>query len=79
VSTTITASRDHPVAEVRSGGQEAATKVEEWLQDYATSRDPRLRERIILAYLGLADRLASRFRHSHGTSPRTCARPPGPG
>jgi RNA polymerase sigma-B factor len=69
VSTTITASRDHPVVEVRPGDQEAATQVEEWLQAYATSHDPRLRERIILAYLGLADRLASRFRDSRGTSP----------
>lgn len=35
-------------------------------------RDPALRERIILAYLGLADRLAMRYRHSRGTS---CAGP----
>ena len=28
-----------------------------------------LREQIILAYLGLADRLASRYRHSRGTTP----------
>jgi RNA polymerase sigma-B factor len=69
VSTTITASLDHAVVEVRPGDQEAATQVEEWLQAYATGRNPQLRERIILAYLGLADRLASRFRHSHGTSP----------
>jgi hypothetical protein len=27
-----------------------------------------LRQRIILAYLGLADRLASRYRHSRGTT-----------
>jgi RNA polymerase sigma-B factor len=39
------------------------------LQAYATSRDPQLRQRIILAYLSLAERLASRFRHSRGTSP----------
>jgi RNA polymerase sigma-B factor len=69
VSTTITASLDHAVVEVRPGDQEAATQVEEWLQAYATGRNPQLRERIILAYLGLADRLAGRFRHSHGTSP----------
>jgi RNA polymerase sigma factor (sigma-70 family) len=69
VSTTITASLDHPAVAVRPGDQEAATQVEAWLQAYATSRDPRLRERIILAYLGLADRLASRFRDSRGTSP----------
>jgi RNA polymerase sigma-B factor len=69
VSTTITASLDHAVVEVRPGDQAAATEVEAWLQAYATSRDPQLRERIILAYLGLADRLASRFRDSRGTSP----------
>jgi RNA polymerase sigma-B factor len=68
VSTTITASLDYPVVEARPGDQEAATQVEAWLQAYATSRDPRLRERI-LAYLGMADRLASRFRDSRGTSP----------
>ena len=35
-----------------------------WLLEYAVSRDPVLRERIILAYPGLADRLAARYRHS---------------
>jgi RNA polymerase sigma-B factor len=69
VSTTITASLDHAVLEVRPGDQAAATQVKDWLQAYATSRDPQLRERIILAYLGLADRLAGRFRNSRGTSP----------
>ena len=49
---------------------DAATQVEEWLRDYATSRDPQLRERIILAYLGLADRLASRYRRSRGVTPK---------
>jgi len=56
------------VVDVRPGDQDAATAVEAWLQDYATSRNPQLRERIILAYLGVADRLASRFRDSRGTS-----------
>jgi hypothetical protein len=46
------------VLDVRPGDQAAATQVEEWLQAYATSRDPQLREQIILAYLGMADRLA---------------------
>ncbi|MDF2743985.1 MAG: SigB-like protein [Actinomycetia bacterium] len=68
VSTTITASPDHAILEVRPGDQEAATEVDGWLAEYAASRDPGLRERIILAYLGLADRLASRFRHSRGTN-----------
>jgi RNA polymerase sigma-B factor len=57
------------VVDVQPGDQAAATAVEEWLQAYATSRDPQLRERIIVAYLGLADRLASRYRSSRGASP----------
>ena len=64
---------NHAVVEVRPGDQATATQVEGWLQDYATSRDPALRQRIILAYLGLADRLASRYRHSRGST-----RGPGP-
>ena len=66
MTTTIPGSPDHAIVDVRPGDQEAG---EAWLQAYATSRDPRLRERIILAYLGLADRLASRYRDSRGTSP----------
>jgi RNA polymerase sigma-B factor len=69
VSTTIPQLSNHAVLDVRPGDQDAATEVEGWLQAYATSRDPQLRQRIILAYLGLAERLASRFRHSRGTSP----------
>ena len=57
------------VLDVRPDDQAAATQVEEWLQAYATSRDPQLREQIILAYLGMADRLAGRYRHSRGTTP----------
>jgi RNA polymerase sigma-B factor len=57
------------VVDVQPGDQAAATAVEEWLQAYATSRDPQLRERIIVAYLGLADRLASRYKGSRGASP----------
>ena len=59
---------------MRPGDDAATSEVDGWLQDSA--RDPALRQRIILAYLGLADRLASRYRHSRGTPPRTCARPP---
>jgi RNA polymerase sigma-B factor len=66
VAATVPQLPDDTVAEVRPGDLAAAT--EGWLRAYATGRDPRLRERIILAYLGLADRLASRFRHSRGTS-----------
>jgi DNA-directed RNA polymerase specialized sigma subunit len=69
VTTTIDQLPNHAVVKVGPGNQEAAQAVEAWLQDYATSRDPRLRERIILSYLGLADRLAGRFRESRGTTP----------
>jgi RNA polymerase sigma-B factor len=69
VSTTILELPSHAVPDVRPGDQVAADQVDAWLQDYATSRDPRLRERIILAYLGLADRMAGRYRHSSGTTP----------
>jgi RNA polymerase sigma-B factor len=58
----------HAVIDVRPGDQTAATAVDGWLQEYASSRDPQLRQRIILAYLGLADRLANRYRHSRGTT-----------
>ena len=43
-----------PIGEVmvvRPGDTAAASQVDGWLQDYAASRDPLLRERIILAYL----------------------------
>ena len=59
----------HAVLEIRPGDEEAETAVEGWLGEYATSRDPALRERITLAYLGLADRLANRYRHSRGSTP----------
>ena len=68
MSTTIPQRPDDTVVDVRLGDQHAATVVEGWLQAYATSRDPALRERIILAYLGLADRVAGRYRHSRGTT-----------
>jgi RNA polymerase sigma-B factor len=69
VSTTIPQLRDHAVVDVDPGDRAAAAEVDAWLQAYAISRDPRLRERIILAYLGLADRLAGRYRTSRGTTP----------
>jgi RNA polymerase sigma-B factor len=50
---------DHPGREL----------VERWLRDYAAGRDPELRDRILRAYLGMADRLAERFRRSRNTSP----------
>ena len=58
---------DNEVA-VRPGDSSSAAEVEGWLRDYAASRDPDLRERIILAYLGLADRLAARYRTRRGTT-----------
>ena len=79
MSTTIPQRPDDTVVDVRLGDQHAATVVEGWLQAYATSRDPVLRERIILAYLGLADWLAGHYRHSAGPPPRISSRRPGPG
>jgi RNA polymerase sigma-B factor len=69
VVSTIPQRPSHAVLDVRPGDEDTATAVEGWLRDYATSRDPGLREQIILAYLGLADRLASRYRTSRGTTP----------
>jgi len=53
---------DEPPLEVRPDDEAAVQRVEGWFQAYAQTRDPALRERIILAYLGLADRLADRYR-----------------
>ena len=69
MSATLPLLASDAVLDVRPGDQNAATEVEGWLQDHAISRDPQLRERIILAYLGLADRLASRYRRSRGVTP----------
>jgi RNA polymerase sigma-B factor len=69
VSTTIPQLPNYAVLDVRPGDQAAATLVDAWLQAYAISRDAVLRERIILAYLGLADRVAGRYRSSRGTTP----------
>jgi RNA polymerase sigma-B factor len=55
--------------DVQPGDRAAADQVEGWLIEYAANRDPVMRERIILAYLGLADRLAMRYRHSRETTP----------
>ncbi len=56
------------VTEVLPGDDSASERVDRWLREYARSRDPALRERIIIAYLGLADRLAERFRGSRALS-----------
>jgi RNA polymerase sigma-B factor len=69
VSATIPQLPDHAVVPIRPGDQAAAAEVDTWLRAYAASRDPDLRERIILAYVDLADRLAGRYRTSRGTTP----------
>jgi hypothetical protein len=67
------------VVDVRPGDRVAETAGASWLLEYAVSRDPVLRERIILAYLGLADRLAARYRQSRGTTRRISPRRSGRG
>jgi RNA polymerase sigma-B factor len=54
--------------EVRPGDRKAAERVDTWFREFQRSRDPALRDQIICAYLGLADRLAERFRSSRGTT-----------
>ncbi|HEU4396267.1 MAG TPA: sigma-70 family RNA polymerase sigma factor [Actinomycetota bacterium] len=56
-------------SDVLPGDGRAVSRVEEWFRQYADTRDPAVRERIIVAYLGLADRLADRYRSSRGVSP----------
>jgi RNA polymerase sigma factor (sigma-70 family) len=56
------------VIEVRPDDESAVQRVEQWFHDYAENRDPAVRERIILAYLGLADRLADRYRGNRAVS-----------
>jgi RNA polymerase sigma-B factor len=56
------------VIEVRPDDESAVRQVEQWFRAYAKDRDPALRERIILAYLGLADRLADRYRGNRAVS-----------
>lgn len=51
--------------DVRPGDQDALRQVEEWFDAYHATGDPLIRERIILAHLGLAERLAARFRRNH--------------
>jgi RNA polymerase sigma-B factor len=54
--------------EVRPEDEVAVQRVEQWFRDYAQSRDPALRERIILSYLGMADRLAERYRSNRAVA-----------
>jgi RNA polymerase sigma-B factor len=54
--------------EVRPGDRRAAERVDAWFRDYKANGDPAVRDQVICAYLGLADRLAERFRGSRGTT-----------
>jgi RNA polymerase sigma-B factor len=56
------------VGGVLPGDEHAVNRVEAWFRQYADTHDPEVREQIIVAYLGLADRLAERYRGSRGTS-----------
>jgi RNA polymerase sigma-B factor len=56
------------VIDVRPDDESAVQRVEQWFRSYAENRDPAVRERIILAYLGLADRLADRYRGNRAVS-----------
>jgi RNA polymerase sigma-B factor len=57
------------LSDVLPGDALAVDRVEGWFRDYAATGDPSVRERIIVSYLGLADRLAERYRGSRGVSP----------
>jgi RNA polymerase sigma-B factor len=65
---TVRSRNDDEVAPVLPGDDAGVERVEHWLQAFAVSRDLALREQIVLAYLGLADRLADRHRSSRGTT-----------
>jgi RNA polymerase sigma-B factor len=56
------------VLDARPGDEDAARQVEAWFQAYDATGDPEIRERIILAHLGFADRLAARYRRSRGVA-----------
>jgi RNA polymerase sigma-B factor len=57
------------VNDVLPGDEDAVNQVEGWFRQYAETRDAGVREQIIVSYLGLADRLADRYRGSRGASP----------
>ena len=66
----VHATRSTPaIDDVLPGDEVAVDRVEGWFRQYAATRDPDIRERIIVAYLGLADRLADRYRGSRGATP----------
>jgi RNA polymerase sigma-B factor len=57
------------VADVLPGDEHAVNRVEALFLEYAETGDTGVREEIIVSYLGLADRLAERYRGSRGASP----------
>ena len=57
------------VADVLPGDELAVNRVEALFRQYAQTGDTEVREQIIVSYLGLADRLAERYRGSRGASP----------
>ena len=66
----VQATRSNPaISDVLPGDELAVDRVEGWFREYAATRDPAVRERIIVSYVGLADRLAERYRSSRGASP----------
>jgi RNA polymerase sigma-B factor len=66
----VSATRSNPaITDVLPGDEHAVNRVEAWFREYAVTRDPVVREQIIVSYLGLADRLAERYRGSRGASP----------
>jgi RNA polymerase sigma-B factor len=65
----VSATRSNPSAtDVLPGDAQAVNRVEAWFRQYRATADPALREQIIVSYLGLADRLAERYRGSRGVS-----------
>ena len=79
MSTTIPQLPTTAVRNVRPGDQDAATEVEGWLQAYATSRDPVLRERIILPIWTWRTASPAATGTAAGPLLRISSRPPGPG
>jgi RNA polymerase sigma-B factor len=66
----VSATRSNPsTVDVLPGDAHAVNRVEALFRQYAVTGDPELREQIIVSYLGLADRLAERYRSSRGVSP----------
>src|SRR4029450_11822291 len=66
----VHATRSNPaINDVLPGDAHAVDRVEGWFRQYAATRDPVVREQIIVSYLGLADRLAERYRGRRGGTP----------